>query len=212
MAALARRIVPTLLTAVLLIGALAPAAAASSEGELLALINAERAANGLGALSSYADLTDDALAWSQHMMNQGSLTHNPNLAAVTSSWDKLGENVGVGPNVAALHAAFMASASHRGNVLGDYDRVGIAIVEESSSKLWVTVVFMKSLGAEPPVEDPEGEDPVPYSEDGPEPSNEQPVADTTRTPTSTVATSTAAAPTPHRIVRWVSAGGRPIPD
>jgi hypothetical protein len=209
MAALVRRILTTLLSATLLVAALAPAAAAASaEGELLALMNAERAANGLGALSTHPDLSDDARAWSQHLMNQGSLSHNQNLAAVTSSWEKLGENVGVGPSVAALHAAFMASASHRSNVLGDYDKVGISVVEESSTKLWVTVVFMKSFGAEPPP----AEDPVPYSEEGPAPSNEQSVADTTRTRAPVRAVAAAPAPVPLRIVAWGSAGLRPIPD
>lgn len=216
MAALARRIVSTLVTAVLVIGGLAPAAsAASAEGDLLSLINAERTANGLGSLSMYADLTDDALAWSQHLMDQGSLSHNPNLASATSSWAKLGENVGVGPNIAALHTAFMASSSHRGNVLGDYDKVGIAVVEESPSKLWVTVVFMKSLGGgpvddDPAAENPTGEDPVPYSDQGPQPSNEQPVAETrnTRTPPPSPP---AAAPAPVQIVRAVCTGGQPIP-
>jgi hypothetical protein len=209
MAALARRIVPTFVAALLLIGAMAPAASASSaEGELLSLINAERTARGLGSLSMFADLKDDALAWSQHLMDQGSLSHNPNLASATSSWDKLGENVGVGPNVAALHTAFMASPSHRGNVLGDYDKVGIAVVEESPTKLWVTVVFMKSLGGAPA-----GDDPVPYSDQGPQPSNEQPVADTTntRTPPQPAAAPTPA-PTPQRVVASVAVGGRPIPD
>ena len=189
MVALARRILTTLLTTILLVGALAPAAsAATAEGELLALINAERAAHGLGAVSAHPDLADDALAWSRHLMSQGSLSHNPNLAGVTSSWAKLGENVGVGPNVAALHGAFMRSSSHRGNVLGDYDKVGIAVVEESPTKLWVTVVFMKSFGAEPPAEEP-----VPYSDRGPAPSNEQPVANTPRT---TVAAAPGVSPAP----------------
>lgn len=174
MAALARRILTTLLTTILLIGAIAPAAsAADPESELLALINAERAGNGLGGLSMHADLTDDALAWSRYMVNQGSLAHNPNLAGVTSSWAKLGENVGVGPTVAALHGAFMASSSHRGNVLGDYDKVGIAVVEESPTKLWVTVVFMKSFVSTAPGL----EEPVPYAADGPKTTNEQQVKD-----------------------------------
>ena len=204
MAALARRILTTLLSTILLVSAFTPAAsAASAEGELLALINAERAASGLGGLSMHADLSDDALAWSRHMMNRGSLAHNPNLAGVTSGWAKLGENVGVGPNVGALHGAFMGSASHRGNVLGDYDSVGIAVIEESSTKLWVTVVFMKSFGVEPPADEP-----VPYSEEGPEPSNDQPVANTTRT---AVAAAPAAAPVPVRTVRFVGNGTRPIP-
>ena len=161
MAALARRLSSILLTATVILGVMAPAASAGShESDLLALMNSERAANGLAAVTMHGDLTDDALAWSQHLMAQGALSHNPNLSSVTSGWDKLGENVGVGTSAASLHSAFMASASHRGNLLGDYDYVGIAVVEETSTKLWVTVVFMKSLDHEPePVEEP-----VPYAE------------------------------------------------
>lgn len=172
MAALAKRFATVFLSTALLIGALTPAAsAASHEGELLALMNAERAAGGLAPLAMHPDLADDAAAWSNHLMAKGSLSHNPNLAAVTASWDKLGENVGVGATISSLHGAFMSSASHRGNVLGDYGHVGIAVVEESPTKLWVTVVFMKALG-DGSIE----EEPVPYSEERPTTGDQQPVA------------------------------------
>jgi uncharacterized protein YkwD len=161
MAALAKRFALVILSATLLIGALAPAAsAAAPEAELLGLMNAERAGAGLAPLATHPDLADDAAAWSRHMMAEGSLSHNPNLAAVTSSWDKLGENVGVGATISSLHRAFMGSSSHRGNVLGDYSHVGIAVVEESPTRMWVTVVFMKALGAAT-----DEDEPVPYSEE-----------------------------------------------
>lgn len=167
MAVLATRIVSVFLTTIMVVGVMAPgASAASYEGDALALLNAERAAAGLAPLTMHSDLTDDALTWSRHMQDQGSLSHNPNLASVTSGWDKLGENVGLGTSIDALHTAFMESSGHRGNILGDYDSVGIAVVAETSSKLWITVVFMKSLDATPATDDPE-----PYSE-------EQPVVET----------------------------------
>lgn len=146
MAALAKRFGTLVMTILMTMGAIAPAAsAASSEGELLALMNAERAAVGLSPVSLHADLHDDAVVWSVHMFEVGELSHNPSLAAVTTGWDSLGENVGVGPTIASLHSAFMASPGHRGNILGDYDSVGIAVVEENPTKLWVTVIFMKAL-------------------------------------------------------------------
>ncbi len=150
MAALARRLGILLATVLMTMGAMAPAASAASyEGELLVLMNAERAAIGLAPLSLHSDLNDDAALWSLYMFEVGDLSHNPSLAAVTTRWDSLGENVGVGPTIGSLQVAFMASAGHRGNILGDYDSVGIAVVEENPTKLWVTVIFMKTLDPTP---------------------------------------------------------------
>lgn len=174
MAALARRLVSIFMSTLMVVGVMAPAASAGShESEILTLMNAARADAGLAPVVVYSDLTDDAVAWSQHMHSQGSLSHNPNLAAVTTGWDKLGENVGLGPTVSSIHKAFMASASHRRNVLGDYDSVGIAVVAETPTKLWVTVVFMKSLG-QPVVVEPAVDDPDPYAKQPPEPAPHQP--------------------------------------
>ena len=205
MAALARRITSVLLTTVLAVAVMAPAAnAGSHESDSLALLNAERRAAGLAPLEMHSDLIDDALAWTQHMQNQGSLSHNPNLAAVSANWEKLGENVGLGTSVTSLHEAFMASSGHRGNILGDFDSVGIAVIEETPSKLWITVVFMKTLGS--PAEEPEAEaDPEPYSEVQPLVDNDQPAANEP-----TAVRTAAPAPEPRPTVTFVASGVSPI--
>ena len=209
MAALARRFATVLLSTTLLIGVLTPAASAASHaGDLLGLMNAERAAAGLAPLATHPDLIDDAATWSQHLMDQGSLSHNPNLAAVTASWDKLGENVGVGATIASLHSAFMGSSSHRGNVLGDYDHVGIAVVEETPTKLWVTVVFMKSMGSTAPADEP-----VPYSQERPTTADQQPVAaaPSVEAP-APVAPAPAPAPKPALVVGFARTSAQPVVD
>jgi hypothetical protein len=186
-AALAKRIVSLLTTSALTIALLAPpVSAADPEGEILSLMNAARAGAGLSPVTLHSDLIDDALDWSQQMEQDGTLSHNPDLSSVTTDWDKLGENVGVGTSAQALHDAFMASSSHRGNILGDYDYVGIAVVEETPTKLWVTVVFMKALNSAPtePVSDQPA--PTPYAKEQPEPAPQQPEpADQEATPTVT---------------------------
>jgi len=191
----------------MVLGVMAPgASAASHEGEALALLNAARVASGLSPVAMHSDLTDDALAWSQYMLDQGVLSHNPSLASVTTSWDKLGENVGVGVTIESLHTAFMNSSSHRGNILGDYDYVGIAVVEETSSKLWITVVFMKALDATPvaaAVEDPE-----PYATEEAAPSTAQPFAAIARD--DKVATKPAVASAP--MIEFVRNGSAPTAD
>jgi hypothetical protein len=154
------------------------------------------------------DLTDDALAWSLHMQEQDLLSHNPNLAAVNEIWDELGENVGVGTSISTLHTAFMASPGHRANILGDYDYVGIAVVEERSTKLWITVVFMKSLKATPAP--PSGDDPEPYSEEQPVVTMDEPVGSEPSARVAAVANNPAPQPRVH--VFFVRAGASPIAD
>ena len=106
MAALARRLITILTATTVLVISLAPAASAvAHEDELLSLLNAARTANGLAPVTMHSDLVDDARYWSQHMRDQGELSHNPSLAAVTTGWAKLGENVGVGPTAESLHEA-----------------------------------------------------------------------------------------------------------
>lgn len=207
MAALARRISSVFLTAMMVVAVMAPAAsAASHEAEMLTLLNAARAAAGLEPVSMHSDLTDDAAAWSQHLLAEGTLSHNPNLSSVTTGWDKLGENVGVGTSAASLHSAFMASSSHRGNILGDYQYVGIAVVEETSSKMWVTVVFMKPIAQEP--EPAPVADPVPYAEPHPSagPAPLAPVATVPATGRSNPA------PEPVMIVANAGTGLRPFAE
>lgn len=211
MAALAKRLTPTLLVASLALMLIAPAAAAAShESDLLALMNAERAAQGLAPVSMHPDLVDDALAWSQHLMATGALAHNPHLSSVTTNWDRLGENVGLGPTIASLHKAFMDSSSHRRNILGDYEHVGIAVVEETPTKLWVTVVFMKPLHSEP---QSTVEDPVPYAEIESTPSPQQPIADAPATEAFRAAAEPVAAPDPDPgpVVALVRHSAQPLP-
>jgi hypothetical protein len=116
---------------------------ASEENGFVSRINASRSAAGLQPLQVYWDLVDDARAWSAHMAEVDTLSHNPNLGSVTSGWFALGENVGVGPSVDVLHDAFMNSPGHRANILGDYNYVGAGVVWASDTKMYVTVVFMK---------------------------------------------------------------------
>jgi len=139
-----RRIGTVLLLVALLAMGLALPAYAGAEGTFVAKINASRAAAGLAPLQTHGDLIDDARSWSNHMMSSGNISHNPNLGSVTSGWIGLGENVGVGPNPDVLHQAFMESSGHRANILGDYTHVGVGVVVESETKMWVTVVFMKA--------------------------------------------------------------------
>jgi hypothetical protein len=138
-----RYFIMTLAVTVMFMGMAIPAIA-GGEGTLLGRINSSRSASGLAPLEAYWDLTDDARAHSARMMDRGSIYHNPSLASVTGVWEKLGENVGAGIDLNALHDAFMGSSGHRANILGDYNYVGVGVKTDATGVSWVTVVFMKA--------------------------------------------------------------------
>ncbi len=150
---------------------LALPAQAGTEGAFLSKINASRSAEGLPPVSVHSDLVPDARAHSAEMMAAGEIYHTSPLSAVASGWEALAENVGAGPSVDSLHTAFMNSAGHRRNILGDYNYVGIGVSESDSGQLWVTVIFMRKNAPAP-------------------------TTTTTTAPTTTTTTTTTAVPAP----------------
>ena len=146
----APRAAVTSLLAVLLVlaGLVVPATAAQAapaapdaETELVRAINRERTARGLAPLGIDLQLTRVARDWSERMAAAGGISHRPNLGSyVTPGWRRLAENVGVGPSISRMHDAFMNSPGHRDNVLGDFERVGVGVVERDG-RLWATVNF-----------------------------------------------------------------------
>ena len=143
MRTLHRYLIMVMAMSVLVVGMAVPAYA-GPEGTLFSRINSSRSASGLAPLETYWDLTDDARAHSARMMDRGSIYHNPSLGSVTGVWQALGENVGMGVDLNAMHDAFMNSSGHRANILGNYNYVGVGVKTDASGVSWVTVVFMKA--------------------------------------------------------------------
>lgn len=127
-------------------------ASPSEEAEFVSLINQSRASAGLAPLSVHNDLVVGARTHTGRMIPTGTIFHSTSeqLSAVTSGWLVLGENVGKGGSTSSLHNAFMASPSHKANILGDYDRVGVGVGHDDGGKIYVTVLFMKSKSAPAP--------------------------------------------------------------
>ena len=126
----------------LLFGPVRPAAAqASYESDFIRRINSERTSRGIAAMAVDSELTGIARNWAQHMASTNTLSHNPNLAnQVKQDWVKLGENVGVGDTVDAIHTAFMNSPAHRANILdGDFTKVGVGVVTGGDGRIGVAV-------------------------------------------------------------------------
>lgn len=145
-----RRVAAAALCAGLLSGLSTSAALADAGAEagFIDKANEARAERGADALRIDAELTAVARRWSAKMAQAQSLSHNPNLPSeVTQDWEKLAENVGVGPTVEEVHTAFMASTSHRTKILDPvFTTVGVGVVIDAKGRMWVTEVFMKLRG------------------------------------------------------------------
>jgi uncharacterized protein YkwD len=55
----------------------------------------------------------------------------------------MAENVGYNSSIGAVHNAFMASASHRNNVLGPYNYVGTGYATRGA-RVFVVQIFMRA--------------------------------------------------------------------
>ena len=137
-------------TAVTLLASSSSSASTSQEADFASRINAERSARGIPTLTVKSDLAAVARDWAEHMAATGSISHDPNLADKVSGWTVLGDNVGKGPSVSAIHKAFMESETHRHIILDtDFNQVGVGVAT-SGGTLYVTQVFARRASGSVP--------------------------------------------------------------
>ncbi|MCL1692197.1 MAG: CAP domain-containing protein [Actinomycetia bacterium] len=191
---------------------LALPAQAGTEGAFLSKINASRSAAGLAPVSVHSDLVPDARTHSAQMMAAGEIYHTSPLSAVASGWEALAENVGAGPSVDSLHAAFMASSGHRRNILGDYNYVGIGVSQSDSGQLWVTVIFMRKGAAATTTTTTTTVAPAPAPAPEPAPVPVAAPTTTTAAPTPKVTTTTVAPAPAAQAVKASTAVPTPTPE
>lgn len=121
---------------------------------LLQLANQERAAAGLTALTSRADLVDLALEHTFAMVERDSIFHNLDLLerplrSVLGA-DVVGENVGWSTDVDDLHRLLMASPLHRASLLEPrFSVVGMAVVLTGEGRYYATQDFAQPNGVAP---------------------------------------------------------------
>jgi uncharacterized protein YkwD len=135
----------------------------------LCLLNAERAANGLGALTENASLSRASLAFSQQMVAQSFFAHEApdgtDLVARLTAVGYLGNTGGdwsVGENIAwaqgslstprSVMQAWMDSAGHRANILNaSYAEIGLGTVQGVPQPGQPGTTFTTDFGAREPV-------------------------------------------------------------
>ena len=107
----------------------------------MVFINQERAARGLRGVAWSDDLGRKAQQWAGVLADRGSLAHSNLAEGVDPGWRALGENVGYGRSVKAVHDQFMRSRVHRDAITNrTFRAVGIG-VEERNGRIYVVQVF-----------------------------------------------------------------------
>jgi uncharacterized protein YkwD len=153
-----KRLARPLLAALAVVATFAPAATAgaamepsifiasafhdgSAEGSFLAATNAARTAVGVAPLQWDASLIAYARGHASYMAHTGVLQHST-ISTLLGRWSIVGENVGVGPSVGAVHQALMASPSHYHNLAdGIFTHVGVGVFVDEHGRIWTAHVF-----------------------------------------------------------------------
>ncbi|MBW3647578.1 MAG: CAP domain-containing protein [Actinobacteria bacterium] len=138
-----------IILATLVLGPVQSAHASADEAQFLALVNVERVSRGLPILTLQPVISDNlSRPWSMQMAASGRLAHSgsgqqilDSVARYYPTTTSAGENVGYAASVVELHAALMASAPHRANILsGTFRSVGLGVVQ-ANGQVWVTQTF-----------------------------------------------------------------------
>lgn len=125
--------------------------AGALEARMLVLLNRDRAAQGLPALTADADLAEVARGHSREMVTAGYFAHlsptggalRDRLGRAGIRWARAGENIAQDLTLEGAAASLLASPSHRVNILSsDFTHVGVGIVRKGPW-LYVTQDFMR---------------------------------------------------------------------
>ncbi len=119
---------------------------AAEEQQALALLNADRAANGLAPVRVNSKLAALAGDYAQDMIDRNFFAHNnpegqtpfDRMRARGINFGYAGENLAINTSVAGAERAFMNSPGHRANILNPrYTQVGIGVRHSRSGSVYV---------------------------------------------------------------------------
>ena len=122
-----------------------------AEAQMVALVNAERAAVGLGALTLDPRLVPVARQHSEEMFklryfgHQSPVNGSPfdRLDAAGIRYSRAGENLAYAQSVAVAHRGLMESEGHRANILRpEFTRIGIGVITAGPYGKMFTQMFL----------------------------------------------------------------------
>jgi uncharacterized protein YkwD len=121
----------------------APPLNSAAAAQFTSLTNDVRAAAGVDPLVRDGSLDSLAAAWARELAASGSLRHSSIPRTIIGKpWSTVGENVGYGPSVPAVHDALVGSAGHYANLVGaSFTRLGVGAAIDAAGQVWVVEVF-----------------------------------------------------------------------
>lgn len=126
-----------------------PAQAASSQPQIDVAVqqilnntNAERVKAGFKPLTLSPGMSKISQTWTQKMAWDNNYAHNPSFAReMPRSLTGQAENIAAGYPTSEVVQAWMDSAGHRQNILGNYTHIGIGYWVDDSGQTWFTQNF-----------------------------------------------------------------------
>lgn len=111
------RLVP-LAAALAVLGAAGTLAGCTEQqNRVMTLVNDSRTQSGLAPLSWNGTLGTKAQRWAEQLAATCSLSHSTLTDGAPSNWKLLGENVGRGGSIEAIHTSYLDSPGHRANIM-----------------------------------------------------------------------------------------------
>ncbi len=137
----AKPLVATLLS---LLAILVMASCSPEQQTALDLINETRTEAGLPTVRAHLALMNKAQAWAEQLASENGLRHSNLPDGVTGSWLRIGENVGRGPSIEAIHEAYLASSGHRANILDStFNFAGTGYAVGADGTVYTVQVFAR---------------------------------------------------------------------
>lgn len=113
--------------------------------KLVAELNVVRKKAKKPAVKLDVALANVAYNWSKHLHDNSIFMHNPNYSKqIPKGWKRAGENIAAGQQLNEVTQAWVDSKPHYKNMIGDFNRVGIAVYTgDNNYKRYYTTVFGK---------------------------------------------------------------------
>ncbi len=135
---------PLVATLLGLIAILVMSSCSPEQQTTLDLINETRTDAGLPAVQAHLALMNKAQAWAELLASENGLRHSNLPDGVTGNWQRIGENVGRGPSIAAIHEAYLASSGHRANILDPtFNFAGTGYAVAADGTVYTVQVFAR---------------------------------------------------------------------
>ena len=107
-------------------------------------VNATRRAAGLTELLPSPHAMAKAQAWAEQLARNNGLSHSQLAIDMPGGWRMLGENVGSGPSIAAVHQGFLNSPHHRENIMNPaWQWLGTGVAVAANGTVYVVQVFAR---------------------------------------------------------------------